>query len=161
MGVVSLVVVYIIFFFYWRYNPLWVLVFSVIFFHSALSLHNFLHPLIPIICIASSMSSIHLSLGLPLFLLPIGFHSSILLGNLFPSIRITWPSQPILLLFTNLAISAFLLGISAYIQTGLSYRCAAPPGQWLDSHYSLPGHVLYTVRPRWPYYPRLGLHDPG
>jgi len=32
------------FFFYWRYNPLWVLAFSVIFFHSVLSLHNFLHP---------------------------------------------------------------------------------------------------------------------
>jgi hypothetical protein len=35
-------------FFYWRYNPLWVLAFLVIFFHSAFSLHNFLHPLIPI-----------------------------------------------------------------------------------------------------------------
>jgi hypothetical protein len=34
------------------YNPLWVLAFSVIFFHFALSSHNFLHPLIPIICIS-------------------------------------------------------------------------------------------------------------
>jgi len=50
------------FFYYWRYNPLWVLAFSVIFFHFALSLHKFLHPLIPIICISSSMSSIHLFL---------------------------------------------------------------------------------------------------
>jgi hypothetical protein len=40
------------FFFYWRYNPLCVLAFSVIFFHSALSLHNILHPLIPIIRIS-------------------------------------------------------------------------------------------------------------
>ena len=64
-------------------------VFSVIFFHSALSLHNFLHSLILIIWISSSMSSIHLFLGLPLFLLPVGFHSSTLLGILFPSIRIT------------------------------------------------------------------------
>jgi hypothetical protein len=39
------------FFFYWRYNPLWVLAFSVILFHSSLSLHNFLHPLIPILCV--------------------------------------------------------------------------------------------------------------
>jgi len=99
----------IFFFFYWRYNPLWVLVFSVIFFHSALSLHNFLHPLIPIICISYSMSSIHLFLGLPLFLLPVGFHSSTLLGILFRSIRITWPSKAILLLFTYLTISAFFI----------------------------------------------------
>jgi predicted protein tyrosine phosphatase len=41
------------FFFYWRYNPLWVLAFSVILFHSVLSLHNFLHPLIPILCISA------------------------------------------------------------------------------------------------------------
>jgi len=58
------------FFFYCRYNPLWILAFSVIFSHSALPLHSFLHYLIPIICISSSMSSIHLFLGLPLFLLP-------------------------------------------------------------------------------------------
>jgi len=30
----------LLFFFYWRCNPLWVLAFSVIFFHSALSLHQ-------------------------------------------------------------------------------------------------------------------------
>ena len=74
-----IVFLYIIFF-HRRYNPLCVLAFSMIFFHSALSLHNFLHPLSPIICISSSMSSIHLFLGLPLFLLPVGFHSSTLLG---------------------------------------------------------------------------------
>jgi len=103
-----IVFLYIIFF-HRRYNPLCVLAFSMIFFHSALSLHNFLHPLIRIICIPSSMSSIHLFLGLPLFLLPVGFHCSILLGILFPSIRITWPSQAILLLFTILTISAFFI----------------------------------------------------
>jgi hypothetical protein len=36
------VYIYIFFFFYCRYNPLSVLAFSVISFHSALSLHNFL-----------------------------------------------------------------------------------------------------------------------
>jgi len=82
---------------------------SVFFFHSALSLQNFLHPLIPIICTSSSTSSIHLFLGLPLFLLPVGFHSSTLLCIRFPSIRITWPSQAILLLFTNLTISSFFI----------------------------------------------------
>jgi len=40
-------------------------------------------PLIPIICISFSMSSIHLFLDLLLFLLPVGFHSSTLLGILF------------------------------------------------------------------------------
>jgi len=68
------------FFFYWRYNPLWLLAFLVILFHSALSSHCFLHRLTPIICISSSMSEIHLFLGLPLVLVPIGFHSNILLG---------------------------------------------------------------------------------
>ena len=83
----------------WHYNPLWVLAFSVILFHAALSLHCFLHRLIPIICISSSISTVHLFFGLPLILVPIGFHSNILLGVLLSSIRITWPSQAILLLF--------------------------------------------------------------
>ena len=48
------------FFFYWRYNPLWVLAFSVIFFHSVLSLLSFLQPLIPIAWKSSSTSSIHI-----------------------------------------------------------------------------------------------------
>jgi len=95
------------FFFYWRYNPLWVSAFLVIFFHSALSSHCFLHRLTPIICKSSSMSAIHLFLGLPLVLVPIGFHCNILLGVLLSSIRITWPSQAILLLFINLTISVF------------------------------------------------------
>ena len=95
------------FFFCWRYNPLWVLAFSVISFHSVFSLLSFLHPLISIVWISSSTSSIHLFLGLPLILLPIGFYSNILLGILIPSIRVMCPSQAILLLFMNLTMSAF------------------------------------------------------
>jgi hypothetical protein len=95
------------FFFYWRYNPLWVLAFSVIFFHWALSSHCFLHRLTPIICISSSLLAIHLFRGLPLVLVPIGYHCNILLGVLLSSIRITWPSQAILLLFINLTTFAF------------------------------------------------------
>src|SRR5215469_13972673 len=91
------------FFFCWRYNPLWVLAFSVIFLHSVLSLLSFLHPLIPIVWISTSTSSIHLFLGLPLILLPIGLIPGILLGILIPSIRITCPSQAILLLFINIS----------------------------------------------------------
>ena len=94
--------IYIIFFFLcWRYNPLWVLAFSVIFFHSILSLLSFLHPLIPIVWISSSTSSIHLSIGLPLILLPIDFHSNIFLGIFPPSIRVTCPSQAIRLLLLS------------------------------------------------------------
>jgi len=61
-------VLYFFFFFYWRYNPLWVLAFSLIFFHSALSSHCFLHRLTPIICKSSSLPAIHLFHGLPLVL---------------------------------------------------------------------------------------------
>jgi len=81
--------VYYILFFYWHYNPLRVLTFSVILFHSALSLHCFLYRLISIICISSSISTIHLFLGLPLILIPIGFHSNILLGVLLSSFSVT------------------------------------------------------------------------
>jgi len=98
---------YLHFFLCCRYNPPWVLAFSAIFFHSVLSLLSFLHPLIPIIWISSSVSSVHLFLGQPLILLPIGFHFHILLGILPPSICITCPSQAILLLFVNLTMSAF------------------------------------------------------
>jgi hypothetical protein len=81
--------------------------FSVILLHSALSLHRFFHRLIPIICIFSSISTTHLFLGLPLVLVPIGFYSNILLGILLSSIRITWPSQAILLLYINFTMSVF------------------------------------------------------
>ena len=84
----------------WRYNPLGVLAFSEIFFHSVLSLLSFLHSFIPIVWISSS-SSIQFFLGLPLILLPTGFHSNILLDILPPSIRIKCPSQAILLFFIN------------------------------------------------------------
>ena len=94
--------------FYWRYNPLWVLAFSVIFFHSALPLHKFLHLLISIICTSASMSSIHLFLGLPLFLLPIGFHSSTLLDILFlPSAS----RDPAKLFFCFLQIPLYLCSL--------------------------------------------------
>ena len=97
---------YMFFFFCWHYNPLWVLAFSVILFHSVLSLLNFLHPLTHIVRISSSTSSIHLFLGLILILLSIGFHSSILLGILPPSTHVMCSSQAILPLFINLTMSA-------------------------------------------------------
>jgi hypothetical protein len=54
---------------------------------------------------SSLISAIHLFLGLPLILVPIGFNYNIPLGVLLSSIRITWPSQAILLLFINLTMS--------------------------------------------------------
>jgi len=51
----------------------------------------------------------HLFLGLPLILVTIGFHSNILLGVLSSSIRITWPSQAILLLSVNLTMRFLLV----------------------------------------------------
>jgi hypothetical protein len=80
--ITGIIQVIFFFFFYWRYNPLWVLAFSVIFFHSALSSHCFLHRLIPIICKSSSMPAIHLFRGLPLVIqviegrkyFPLGLH---------------------------------------------------------------------------------------
>jgi len=77
--IVLLLFFFFFFFIYWHYNPLWVLAFSVILFHSAISLHWFLR-LIPIICISSSVPAFHLFLGLPIILVSIGFHSNILLG---------------------------------------------------------------------------------
>ena len=65
------------FFFHWHYNLLWVLAFSLILLLSALPLHCFLHPFIPIICMPSSISTILLFRGLPLILVPVGFHSKI------------------------------------------------------------------------------------
>jgi hypothetical protein len=89
--------IYVVFFFYWHYNPLgfsnprkrslvifclhlltrrniyygsynFIHTWSIaIFFHSTLSLHTFLHPLIPIICISSSISSIHLFVEIHVF----------------------------------------------------------------------------------------------
>ena len=88
-------------------------------FYSALSLHCFLHPFIPIIW-TSSISAIQLFVGLPLILVPIGFHSKIFLDVLLSSIRITWPSQTILLLFTNLTISA------------VKALCYKSEGRWFD-----------------------------
>ena len=82
-----------------------------IFFHSALSSHCFLHRLTPIICNSSSVSAINLFRGIPLVLLAIGFHCNILLGVLLSSIRITRPSQAILLHFINLTISAFPISV--------------------------------------------------
>ena len=79
------------FFFYWRYNPLWVLAFSVIFFHSALSSHCFLHRLTPIICKSSSLPAIHLFRGLPLVLVPIGFHFNTLRTGSFKLLKHSFP----------------------------------------------------------------------
>jgi hypothetical protein len=90
-------------FFYCRYNPLWVLAFSVILYLPFFSLHNLLHPLITILCISSSTSQIHLFLGFPLILLPIGFHSNIFYVFCFH--HVIYPSYSSAII--NLTMSAF------------------------------------------------------
>ena len=128
-----------IFFFYWHYIPLRVLAFSVILFHSTLSSHCFLHRLIPILCISSSLSLIHLFLGLPPILLPLGLQSNILLDVPLSFIRITWPSQAILLLFINLTVSLLALILrgsrtgTVWFYTSTSNKRAARPKLYTKS----------------------------
>ena len=112
-----------------------------IFFHSILSSLSFLYPLIPIVWISSSMSSIHLFVALHLILLPIDFHSNILLGILLPSLCITCRSQAILLLFINLTMSA--LSMSSFsswffliLQIPFS-SCAGPKIFLIVVHFDL------------------------
>ena len=98
--------------------------------HSILSLLSFLHPLIPNVWMSSSISSTHLFLGLPLILLPVGFHSNTLLGILFSSIRITCPNQAILLLFMNLTVSAFPMSTAYTSQMNNRYGQLFSLGVW-------------------------------
>jgi chromate transport protein ChrA len=65
------------FFFYCPFNPLWVLAFSVIFFHSALFSRCFLRHLTPIICKSSSVPAVYIFRGFPLVLIRIGCHCNI------------------------------------------------------------------------------------
>jgi len=99
--IISFCAIFLSFFFYWHYNPQWVLTFSVMLFHSALFLHWFLHCLIPIIC-TSLISAIHLFPGFPQILVPVGFHSNILVGVLLSSIHIMWPCNFTLMWHENL-----------------------------------------------------------
>jgi len=114
-----------------------------VFFHCALSSHCFLHRLTPIIC-KSSVPAIHLFRGLPRVLVPIGFHCNILLGVLLSSIRITWPSQAILLLFINLTISAF--PVSSFSSANDYYiELKKKEGRNLPNIYFI--HRIYLYKP--------------
>ena len=62
-------------FFHCNYKPVWVLAFSVILYHSPLSFHCSIHPLIPIICMSSSIIMICFFVSLPLNLVSLSYHS--------------------------------------------------------------------------------------
>jgi hypothetical protein len=88
-----------------------VLAFSVIIFHSALSWHRFLHRLIPIICVSSSISAIHHFFDLPLIPVPVGFRSSIRLGVFLSSIEFAvYPVQ-----LSQKTVVGSLLADTAYL----------------------------------------------
>ena len=89
----------------WRYNPFRILASLMMLFHSCLSLAFVLNLLTFILRKSSSTSSNHLSLGLPILLLPPALPLKSFLSILFSSILITCPSQEILLLFS--LVSAF------------------------------------------------------
>ena len=59
-----------IFFFHWRYSPVWALACQTVFFHYFLSATNSVHILTPSTWRSLSTSSFHLFLGLPLLLVP-------------------------------------------------------------------------------------------
>ena len=101
------------FFFYWLYNPGWVLVCSTILFHSCLYSTFALQPIIFILFRSSSTWSIHLNLGLPTGLVLYGIHSVIFLVVIF-SILITWAAHLSLCDFINFIISScFVLCLSS------------------------------------------------
>ena len=102
------------FFFYWLYNPRWVLVCSTILFHSCLSSTFALQPTIFILFRSSSTWYIHLNLVLPAGLVLCGIHSVIFLVVLVFSILITWAAHLSLCDFINLIISScFILCLSS------------------------------------------------
>ena len=85
------------FFFYWHYSPLWALACRTMSFHVFPSATNSLHLLTPSTWRSLSASSFHLSLGLPLLLVPSSPRMKIILPILSPSILSRWPTQLVII----------------------------------------------------------------
>ena len=102
-----------IFFFRWRYSPLWALACWTIPLRSSLSITNSLHLLTPSTWRSLSTSSLHPFLGLPLPLVPSSSWVKIFLGILSSSIVSRWPSQLILCPFIHFTIFSPLLNSSS------------------------------------------------
>jgi len=101
-----------LFFFRWRYSPLWALACRTIPFHLSLSVTNCLHLLTPSTWRSLSTSSLYPFLGLPLRLVPSSSWVKIFLGILSSSILSRWPSQLILFPFIHFTIFSPLLSSS-------------------------------------------------
>ena len=102
------------FFFHSHYSPLLALACRTMSFHFFLSATNSLHLLTPNTWRSLSTSSFHLSLGLPLLLVPYSSWVKIFLGILSCSILSRWPNQLILCPFIHFTIfSPFLISSSS------------------------------------------------
>jgi hypothetical protein len=93
-----------LFFFHWRYSPLWALACRKIPLHFFLSIINSLHLLTPSTWRFLSASSLHHFLGLPLRLVPSSSWVKIFLGILCSSILSRWHSQRILCPFIHFTV---------------------------------------------------------
>ena len=107
-----------------------VLAFSVIHFHSPFPYTTFSPLLFPLSVYLLQCPQSIFCLVFTIILRPIGFHSNTLLGILFSFIRITCPSQAILLLFIHfttyaLSISSFSSSFILILQDRSSF-CAGP-----------------------------------
>jgi len=113
IGNEGIMIPYKIFFFRWRYCPLWVLACRTMPLHFSLSTTNSLHLLTPSTWRSFSTSSLHPFLGLPLRLVAFSSWVKIFLGIL-SSILYRWPSQPILCPFIHFTIFSPLLTSSSF-----------------------------------------------
>ena len=109
----QLVLILILFFFHWRYSPLWALTCRTIPLHFSLSITNPLHLLTPSTWRSLSTSSLHPFLGLPLRLVPSSSWVKIFSGILSSSILSRWPNQLILCPFIHFTIFSPLFNSSS------------------------------------------------
>ena len=103
----------LLFFFRWRYSPLWALACRTIPLHFSLSITNSLHLLTPSTW-RSLSTSLRPFLGLPLHLVPSSSWVKIFLGILSSSILSRWPSQLILCPFIHFTIFSPLFNSSRF-----------------------------------------------
>ena len=136
----------IFFFFYWLYNPGWVLVCSTILFHSCLSSTFALQPTIFILYRSFSTWSIHLNLGLHTRLVLYGVHSVIFLVVLVFSILITWAAHLSLCDFINFIITSWrsILILYTHLHLGIPsglFPFGSPPRLYTPSPHPYAPHA--------------------
>ena len=135
----------LIFFFHWRYSPLWALACRTMSFHFLLSATNSLHLLTPSSQRSLSTSSFHLFLGLPHLLVPSSSWVKIFLGILSTFILSRWPNHLTLCPFIHFTTFSPLLisSSSRFVQLFLS------PFSYLGMSYITRVGILILATPRW------------